>query len=451
MRKTTPALTLVLLFLATSYIAVKLVALASAQDFETIVIEEDGSISPASAPIIRNGSSYTLKRNVLGSITIAKSDIVFDGAGYTLQYSGDESLPRLDSTEALQPSNHVGWSELTLDIVNNVTIRNVNIIGTGKPPQSSSGVGIWLFDCNGSTVTNNSLSRIYYAICASGRCYGNLVAGNLIDEVYVGISFSSDYRISANNITGNSISGGYKGIEIQMSHIGDESGNVIIGNQVADNQIGMYFQWRGEYFFWNPYPFEMNTQIYYNNFVDNSKNVFTQNCVNIWDDNALGNYWSDYNGTDANSDGIGDSPYTVDANNQDRYPLMKPWEPDTEPPSISMISPENRTYNESNVTLAFSASEPTSKISYSFDGQGNLIISGNITLTGLPNGGHNITVYATDEAGNVGVSQIVYFEVDVPEPFPTTLVVASVIIVAVFGIGLLVYFKRHKKEPGNKK
>jgi parallel beta-helix repeat protein len=324
MRKTTTALTIVLLFLAASFIAVvNLVGLASAQDFETIIIEEDGSVNPASAPIISNGSSYTLKRNILGSITIAKSDIVFDGAGFTLQYGGDESLPRLDSVEALQPSNHVGWSELTLDIVNNVTIRNVNIIGTGKPPQSSSGVGIWLFDCNGSTITNNSLSRIYYAICASGRCYGNLVAGNLVDEVYVGISFSSDCRISANNITGNSISGGYKGIEIQMSHIGDVRGNIIVGNQVANNQIGMYFQWRGDLFGWEPDPFEMNTRICCNNFVANSKNVVTLNCANIWDDDAVGNYWSDYNGTDANGDGIGDTPYIIDANNKDNNPLMK--------------------------------------------------------------------------------------------------------------------------------
>jgi hypothetical protein len=51
--------------------------------------------------------------------------------------------------------------------------------------------------------------------------------------------------------------------------------------------------------------------------------------VNIWD-NAYpsgGNYWSDYSGVDANSDGIGDTPYVIDTNNQDPYPLMNPWTP----------------------------------------------------------------------------------------------------------------------------
>jgi hypothetical protein len=45
---------------------------------------------------------------------------------------------------------------------------------------------------------------------------------------------------------------------------------------------------------------------------------------NTWDDGypSGGNYWSDYNGYDSDHDGIGDTPYFIDENNTDHYPLM---------------------------------------------------------------------------------------------------------------------------------
>jgi hypothetical protein len=82
-----------------------------------------------------------------------------------------------------------------------------------------------------------------------------------------------------------------------------------------------------------------NNRIYLNN-LNNDCNVQSYNSCNIWNSkekityscngeshtNYLGNYWSDYTGTDADKNGIGDSPYSIDDRggdiDQDYYPLM---------------------------------------------------------------------------------------------------------------------------------
>ena len=114
------------------------------------------------------------------------------------------------------------------------------------------------------------------------------------------------------------------------------------------------------------------------------------------------------------------------------------------PPKISILSPLNQTYTESNVPLIFTLDKPVNCTCCSLDGLDNVTIAGNTTLGELLNGSHNLTVYIIDRSGNTGASEKIYFTVEVPEPFPTTLVISSVITVAVVGIGLLVYFKLRK-------
>ena len=78
------------------------------------------------------------------------------------------------------------------------------------------------------------------------------------------------------------------------------------------------------------------------------------------------------------------------------------------------------------------------------DGQQNVTVTSNITLTGLSSGSHSITVYANDTYGNMA-SETVTFTVAKPEPFPTALVAtASGASAIVIGVCLLVYFKKRK-------
>ena len=110
-------------------------------------------------------------------------------------------------------------------------------------------------------------------------------------------------------------------------------------------------------------------------------------------------------------------------------------------PNTHILLPENRTYNTSNIPLTFTVTEP-STIGFSLDGKENVTVDGNTTLSGLLVGSHSLVVYANDTAGNIGASETIHFSI---EPFPTTLVVASVASIAVISIGLLVYFRKRKR------
>jgi N-acetylneuraminic acid mutarotase len=122
--------------------------------------------------------------------------------------------------------------------------------------------------------------------------------------------------------------------------------------------------------------------------------------------------------------------------------------PDSTAPEVSVLSPANKTYYTTDIQLNLIVNEPDLWMRYKLDAETVGEITGNTTLTGLSYGAHNLTVYATDDSGNTGTSETIYFTIaePEPEPFPTTLVVAaSVATVVLVSAGLLVYFKKRKR------
>ena len=360
--------------------------------------------------------------------------------------------------------------------VNTTIIEGVRVLAAGGVKISGFTIrrsihGIDLDDCdsitiNGNIVTNNMQYGIFVVNSRNVVISNNVILDNSDRGVYLRyssyntvsnntVSIHSEYGIflfhSDNNaISDNTVSNNWYGLRLDSS-----SNNNFFGNNITDNDLGIS-------------SIQSNNNIYHNNLIDNKIQVEELVTSNLWDNGypSGGNYWSGYTDVDqysgpfqneTGSDGIWDHPYVIYGNNQDNYPLMTPLVAppplDITPPTISIVSPENKTYTAKDVPLTFTVSKSTPWIGYSLDGQANVTISGNTTLTGLSDGPHSLVVYATDTDGNIGASETIYFSIETQhsEPFPTTLTVVAIVIIAVVGAAFLVYFAKAKKTTGKAK
>ena len=270
-----------------------------------IYVRADGIVDPPDAPISSvDNVTYTFTDNINGSIVVERDNILVDGAGYILQGMG--------SGEGVY-----------LSYRSNVTIKNMEI--------KTFELGIYLYSSYNNSISGNNITNNDYGIWLSYSS-NNTISGNTItanNRRGIWLSESSNNTISGNNITNND-----DGIFLSSS-----SNNTISGNNITNNgRCGIYLV----------YPsYSSNNNIYHNNFINNTYQVVTRDgYMNVWDNGypSGGNFWSDYTGVDVKngpyqneteSDGIGDTPYVIDGNNQDNYPLMYPWGAPS-PPSYTL-------------------------------------------------------------------------------------------------------------------
>ena len=119
---------------------------------------------------------------------------------------------------------------------------------------------------------------------------------------------------------------------------------------------------------------------------------------------------------------------------------------DIVPLELTVVSPENKIYNVTDIPLTVTTTEPVSWMGYSLDDRDRITFNQNITLTNMTVGLHRLTVFANDTLGNLASSETIEFTIaKPPEPFPVVPVaVASVASAGIIAMGLLVYFKKRK-------
>jgi parallel beta-helix repeat protein len=196
--------------------------------------------------------------------------------------------------------------------------KNLTLIGANTETTIINGAGGWCaiqVDSSSVTITGftivNATIGIY--ICESSGCIVSLNSvttshTNITQGVGIWLYASNNSVVSDNTVfSDNTVYNvGWRGIVL----CGHSSDDTITLNTVRDCGNGIATS-GGDNF------------IYHNNFVDNQKQTeILDSFHNSWNGTNEGNYWSDYNGTDGNQDGIGDIPYVIDANNTDYHPLM---------------------------------------------------------------------------------------------------------------------------------
>ncbi len=107
----------------------------------------------------------------------------------------------------------------------------------------------------------------------------------------------------------------------------------------------------------------------------------------------------------------------VDSSGAGSFLVKISLEADLQPLEVTILSPKSKTYETGDIPLTFKVNKQVSWLGYSLDGQDQVTIEGNTTLTGLVVGTHNITVYARDQNGLVDNSDALQFTI--AAPFPT--------------------------------
>lgn len=192
-------------------------------------------------------------------------------------------------------------------------------------PEAYPSIGFLAFvNCSNISVSNVSLSHnsigLILAFTNNSRVTRTVMETN---EVGMRLLWGFNNTISENEMTTDDRAlGETGGFAIYRSSL-----NTLCQNCITSKTIGIFIYGSS------------NNKILGNSLLNNDGPVVVssvENSVDTWDDGypSGGNYWSDYNGTDrygglyqneTGRDGVGDTPYVINANNIDHYPLMGPW------------------------------------------------------------------------------------------------------------------------------
>jgi hypothetical protein len=319
-------------------------AFAAAKDGDTIKIASgtvnenvnyDGYALAVSAGSMQPKTGITLQ---------GSTGTVINGA-VNLLYLKQFKIADLTVTGDLTLGNCGAYGYVSGSVVSGVSVGSILTIGGSENAVTDCQAQMLIlkggntkteFPATNTLAENNRLK----GLTIQAGSHSNIIKANTFSHATTGIMEepSKTYYLTGNNqFINNTIADCEVGVSLYCS-TGDNgaashSSDQFIQNIVRNNAVGLYLSASNQYVIGNTY--------YHNDFLNNGIQIKINNPVaNTWNDgNKRGNYWSNYTSTDTNGDGIGDTPHKIDAQNQDNYPLMKPYSaPASSLPSPSPLS-----------------------------------------------------------------------------------------------------------------
>jgi hypothetical protein len=265
--------------------------------------------------------------NVLSGATLVMKDSFLTGVG-GWPGCGDWAAVSIWTSNAVVENNVItdcmcglAFQGTGHRVSGNSISRTTTAIGIGNSPGGISGTevvrnrisrslgyGIW-GSTGGSTISGNTVSDVWSLGIAVNSGGGDYVGGNEILRAGSGISVENLPGRAGSTVMWNVVR------DVSGWGLGAlGSGHLIVGNTFRDNGGGVV-------------DCSERSAVYYNNFIDNR--IQAEDCggARQWDNGMIGNFWSDYGGTDPDHDGIGETPYLIPSGGnggRDSFPLMSP-------------------------------------------------------------------------------------------------------------------------------
>ena len=371
MKKTALTLTLVFALL----ISLMIIVQSAESSSKTIVVPDDyptiqeaiDSASAGDTVFVKNGV-YTEKIRIDKSLSLIGEDrqntvVIGVTTRFSASYAVRVTAEDVTISGFTIKDDHTGDRKIGIWVdTENYQFQPSRCRIIGNNIENNRIEGIVIQSGENHVISENNITRNKKGISVGSS--NNVISGNNIrgnNALGVSVVSSTNVTISENNISGNGVTPSYGETNPGGLNLRSYGSFFVYGNNITDNQgFGVQFAegCSNSLVYQNNilrngigvkllnFPLGGDSTIgtgnivYLNNIVDNSQQAFVERGwsgnseqgngtdVVAWDNSEEGNYWSDYlssypNAAEVAASGIGDTPYVVDENGVDHYPLMQ--------------------------------------------------------------------------------------------------------------------------------